>query len=313
MSTQKICLIGGSGFIGRHLAARLAGLGHRLTVASRRTDLPGFRVLPSAELVRADIHDPAELARLVAGHDAVISMVGILHGSRAQFEKAHAELPEKIAAACRRQGVRRLLHISALGAAQDAPSDYQQTKALGELAVESSGLDWTILRPSVVFGQDDAFLNMFADLQRLLPVLPLAGAGCRMAPVWVDDVARAACESLARGETVGRKLDLAGPEIYTLAALARLAGRASGHPRPVLGLPDGLAMLQAALMEWLPGPTLMSRDNVRSLRRDNVSDRPFPSELLGFEPAALSALAPDWLAGRDRNDTMSGYRTKAAR
>ncbi|MEN6079074.1 complex I NDUFA9 subunit family protein [Chromobacterium piscinae] len=313
MTSQRICLIGGSGFIGRHLAAQLASRGHRLTIASRRAPPPGFRVLPSAELVSVDIHDPAQLAMLVDGHDAVVSMAGILHGSRAQFEKAHAQLPEKIVAACRRQNVRRLLHISALGAAQDAPSDYQQTKALGELAVESSGLDWTILRPSVVFGRDDAFLNMFAGLQKMLPVLPLAGAGCKMAPVWVDDVARAACECLARKETVGKKLDLAGPEIHTLADLARLAGRASGHPRPVVGLPDSLAMLQAALMEWLPGPTLMSRDNVRSLQWDNVSDQPFPSSLLGFEPAALSALAPDWLAGRGRNATASRYRAKAAR
>ncbi|AOZ48598.1 complex I NDUFA9 subunit family protein [Chromobacterium vaccinii] len=313
MTAQKICLIGGSGFIGRHLAAQLASRDHRLTIASRRTAPPDFRVLPSAELVSADVHDPAQLAKLIAGHDAVISMVGILHGSRAQFEKAHAQLPEKIVAACRLQNVRRLVHVSALGAAQDAPSDYQQTKALGELAVESSGLDWTILRPSVVFGRDDAFLNMFASLQRLLPVLPLAGAGCRMAPAWVEDVARAICECLARKETVGKKLDLTGPETYTLADLARLAGRASGHPRPVFGLPDSLAMLQAALMEWLPGPTLMSRDNVRSLRWDNVSDQPFPSSLLGFEPAALSALAPDWLAGRGRNAAASRYRAKAAR
>ncbi|QIY81725.1 complex I NDUFA9 subunit family protein [Chromobacterium violaceum] len=313
MTALKICLIGGSGFIGRHLAAQLASRGHRITIASRRTGLPDFRVLPSAELVSADIHDPGQLAGLIAGHDAVVSMVGILHGSRAQFEKAHAQLPEKIVDACRRQGVRRLVHVSALGAAQDAPSDYQQTKALGELAVESSGLDWTILRPSVVFGHDDAFLNMFAGLQKRLPVLPLAGAGCKMAPVWVEDVARAVCECLARKETEGRKLDLAGPETYTLAQLARLAGRASGHPRPVFGLPYGLAMLQAALMEWLPGPTLMSRDNVRSLQWDNVSDQPFPAALLGFEPAVLSALAPGWLAGRDRNDTASRYRAKAAR
>ncbi|AXE31490.1 NAD-dependent dehydratase [Chromobacterium phragmitis] len=313
MTARKICLIGGSGFIGRHLAAQLASRGYRVTVASRRLDLPEFRVLPSAELVRADIHDPERLASLVAGHDAVISMVGILHGSRAQFEKAHAELPQKIVAACARQGVRRLVHISALGAAQDAPSDYQQTKALGELAVERAGLDWSILRPSVVFGRDDAFLNMFAGLQKLLPALPLAGADCRMAPIWVDDVARAVCECLARRKTVGKRMDLAGPETYTLAELARLAGRASGHSRPVFGLPDSLAMLQAALMESLPGPTLMSRDNVRSLRWDNVSDQPFPSDLLGFAPAALSALAPDWLAGRDRNAAASRHRAKAAR
>ncbi|OHX16365.1 complex I NDUFA9 subunit family protein [Chromobacterium sphagni] len=313
MSAQKICLIGGSGFIGRHLAAQLTTLGHPITVASRKTSLPELLVLPSVRLVSADIHDPAQLEALIAGHDAVVSMVGILHGSRAQFEQNHARLAESIAAACERQRVRRLVHISALGAAQDGPSDYLQTKALGELAVESSALEWTILRPSVVFGHDDAFLNLFADLQKRLPLLPLAGAASKMAPVWVEDVARAVCESLARPETIGRKLDLAGPEIYTLADLARLTGRCSGHPRPILALPDSLAMLQACLMEHLPGPTLMSRDNVRSLRWDNVSDQPFPSGLLGFAPTALSALAPDWLAGRGYNYIASRYREKAAR
>lgn len=309
----RICVIGGGGFIGRHLAARLSRHGHRLTIPSRKAALPQLQVLPSAELVQANVHDPAALARLVSGHDAVVSMVGILHGSRAQFEKAHAQLPEKIAAACKLGGIKRLIHVSALGAAQDAPSDYQQTKALGELAVENSGLDWTILRPSVVFARDDAFLNLFAALQRALPVLPLAGAGCKMAPVWVEDVAEAVLRSLERQETIGRKLDLAGPETYTLAELARLAGRLSGHARPVFGLPEPLAMLQAALMEWLPGPTLMSRDNVRSLRWDNISPDPFPSALLGYAPTALSALAPDWLAGRDSNYIASRYREKAAR
>ncbi|MEN3032351.1 complex I NDUFA9 subunit family protein [Chromobacterium amazonense] len=310
---SRICLIGGSGFIGLHIATVLVQQGHRLTVATRKAALPAFSVLPSVELASADVHDPARLAELIAGHDAVVSMVGILHGSRAQFEKAHVQLVEKIVAACKQTGVRRLVHISALGAAQDAPSDYQQTKALGELAVENSGLAWTILRPSVVFGQDDAFINLFADLQKRLPLLPLAGARCRMAPVWVEDVAGAVSACLARQETVGSRLDLAGPEIYTLAELAQLAGRLSGHPRPVIGLPNSLAMLQGALMECLPGPTLMSRDNVRSLQWDNVSDQPFPSALLGFEPTALSALAPDWLAGRDSNFIASCYREKAGR
>ncbi|UTH73863.1 complex I NDUFA9 subunit family protein [Chromobacterium sp. IIBBL 290-4] len=313
MSVNRVCMIGGSGFIGRRIAAELAKAGMRLTIASRKPAQPLLQVLPGAELVEADVHDAAALDRLLRGHDAAISMAGILHGSRAQFEKVHAELPEKIAAACRRQRVPRLIHISALGAAQDAPSDYQQTKALGELAMERSGLDWTILRPSVVFGQDDAFLNMFAGLQAKLPLLPLGGANCRMAPVWVGDVAAATLAALRNRAAIGRKLDLAGPEIYTLAELARLAGRWSGHSRPILPLPESLAMLQAALMEALPGPTLLSRDNIRSLRWDNVSETPFPSGLLGFGPAALSALAPDWLAGRDINYLFSRWRENAAR
>ncbi|OWY40550.1 NAD-dependent dehydratase [Xenophilus sp. AP218F] len=315
MTSRNICLIGGSGFVGGYLAERLTRAGCRLRIATRRPERQKSRLatLPGAEMIQADVFQPAHLDRLLAGQDAVVSMVGILHGSRRQFERAHVELTDAILQACARQGVRRLVHISALGAAQDAPSDYLQTKALAELAIRASGLDWTILRPSVIFGRGDSFLTLFAQLLAALPALPLAGADSRFAPIWVEDVASAVAACLDNSACIGQSLDLAGPEVYTLAELVRLTGRLTGRPRPIIPLPAGLAMLQAALMECLPGPTLMSRDNVRSLSLDNVSDQPFPGQLLGFAPASLAAIAPSYLAGEEFNTIVSRYRSKAAR
>ncbi|WP_293764176.1 complex I NDUFA9 subunit family protein [uncultured Aquitalea sp.] len=315
MHEQRICLIGGSGFIGGYIAEELARAEAAITIATRNRDRhkAPLIVLPKTELVSTNVHHPLALEELLRGHDAVVSMVGILHGSCAAFETAHLHLLEKIIAGCKKTGIRRIVHISALGAAPDAPSDYQKTKGLAEAALQASGLDWTILRPSVVFGQGDSFLTLFAGLLKTLPALPLAGADTRFAPIWAGDVARAVAASLRNKATIGQKLDLAGPRDYTLAELVRYVGRLTGHPRPVFGLPPGLAMLQAGIMEMLPGPTLMSRDNVRSLQVDNVSPHPFPSALLGFEPVALETVAPGYLGCAEINFVLSRYRETAAR
>ncbi|MCP1292680.1 complex I NDUFA9 subunit family protein [Chromobacterium sp. S0633] len=315
MTYQRICVIGGSGFIGSYIAERLTEQDCQLTIATRRRERAkaSLLVLPGAQLVEADIHRPEALEQLISGHDAVINMVGILHGSAAQFDKAHVQLTEKVIAACRSQGVRRLIHISALGADERGPSLYQQSKGRAEARVRESGLEWTLLRPSVVFGHGDSFLNMFAGLLRKAPFLPLAGAKTRFAPIWAGDVAHAVAASLSRRAAIGQSLDLAGPGVYTLAELVSLVGRHIGKPRPVIALPQGLAMLQAALMECLPGPALISRDNVRSLSVDNVSDQPFPAALLGFSPTALEALAPALLGTEEFNLQMSAYRRQIAR
>lgn len=315
MTYQRICAIGGSGFIGSYIAERLTEQDCQLTIATRRRERAkaSLLVLPGAQLVEADIHRPEALEQLISGHDAVINMVGILHGSAAQFDKAHVQLTEKVIAACRSQGVRRLIHISALGADERGPSLYQQSKGRAEARVRESGLEWTLLRPSVVFGHGDSFLNMFASLLRKAPFLPLAGAKTRFAPIWAGDVAHAVAACLSRRAAIGQSLDLAGPGVYTLAELVSLVGRHIGKPRPVIALPQGLAMLQAALMECLPGPALISRDNVRSLSVDNVSDQPFPAALLGFSPTALEALAPALLGTEEFNLQMSAYRRQIAR
>ena len=315
MHDRRICLIGGSGFIGSYIAERLAEQEASLTITTRNRDRhkAALIVLPKTELVSTNVHHPLALQEVLSGHDTVISMVGILHGSRKAFERAHVELLDKIIATCHQQGIRRLLHISALGADENAPSDYQQTKGLAEQRLRESGLDWTILRPSVVFGRGDSFLTLFAGLLDKLPLLPLAGAHTRFAPVWADDLARACVACLQNPDSIGRSLDITGPRDYTLAELVTYVGRLRGTPRPILALPQSLAMLQAGLMEYLPGPPLMSRDNVRSLSVDNVSPYPFPSQLLGFTPTPLEVVAPQYLGRDEFNLILADYRREAAR
>ena len=196
------------------------------------------------------------------------------------------------------QGVPRYLHMSALGAAADAPSMYLRSKAAGEREAQSNpALATTIFRPSVIFGQDDHFMNRFASLQKLFPVMPLGAADARFQPVWVEDVARAFINALDVHATIGQTYELAGPKVYTLRELVRLAGVWSGHPRPVIGLPAALARLQAGLLECLPGEPLMSRDNLDSMKVDNVAAGPI-APVLGIDPVALEAVAPYYLSGQ---------------
>ncbi|WP_174875112.1 complex I NDUFA9 subunit family protein [Vogesella oryzae] len=312
---MKIAIIGGAGFIGSYIAEHLTRDNHSLDIATRRRERhrESFLHLPAATLVECNVHDRQQLLDFLAGHDAVISMVGILHGSRAAFERAHVTLVGNIIAACQQLGIRRLLHISALGAGENAPSDYQQTKGKAEALLRASGLDYTILRPSVVFGAGDSFLTMFARLAATAPLLPLGGADTRFAPIWADDVARAMAACLRNPATIGQTLELTGPREYTLRQLVAYAARLAGHPRCIIALPEGLAMLQAMLMEHLPGPTLLSRDNVRSLRVDNISQQPFPSALLGFTPTALESIAPRYLGAAESNRLRDSYRERAAR
>ncbi|RXZ42601.1 complex I NDUFA9 subunit family protein [Crenobacter cavernae] len=315
MKFQRIAVIGGSGFLGTYIAERLVEQDVELTIPSRRRERNKLELilLPKTQLEETDVNDAAALNKLLAGHDAVVSMVGILHGNAKSFEAAHVELVKKIVDAMKANGIRRLVHISALGANENGPSLYQQSKGRGERVVMQSGLDWTILRPSVVFGRGDHFLNLFAALGKTLPVLPLAGADTRFAPIWVDDVARAVVACFASDATLGQRYELTGPKTYTLRELARYATELSGNPRHVIGLPHSVAMLQAGLMEILPGPTLISRDNVRSLAVDNVSDQPFPADVMGFAPAELETVAPKYLSRAEFNANLSRYREEAGR
>ena len=298
---NKVLILGGSGFVGSVLCERLvrgSGGGGRITVPSRRSARARhLQTLPTVEVVQANVHDDDQLARLVAGRDAVVNLVAILHGSEAEFERAHEALPRRLAQACRAAGVRRVVHVSALGSDAQAPSMYLRSKAAGEAALQQPGLAVTILRPSVIFGAGDGFLNLFARMQAVLPVMPLACAGARFQPVWVDDVAEAVARSLDDPASAGQTLECTGPGVYTLAELVRLAGRWSGHERPVLALPAALGRLQARVMEWLPGETLMSLDNVRSMQVPNIASGSAPGlEQLGIEATALEAVGPVMLA-----------------
>jgi NADH dehydrogenase len=230
-------------------------------------------------VVKADIHDARQLAGLVHGHDVVINLVAILHGDQAAFERSHVVLPRLLAQTCINQGVRRLVHVSALGADLHGPSLYQRSKAQGEAALQSGvvqGLALTVLRPSVIFGEDDAFINLFAKLQAFTPVVPLAGANTLFQPVWVQDVAKAIVHAVQHPDTMGQVYELVGPQVFTLKQLVAHAGAWSGHPSWVFGLPPALAYVQALLMESLPGPPLMSRDNLASMQVSNVASGHLP-------------------------------------
>lgn len=296
-------VLGGSGFVGRALCEQLVrrfGGAARITVPTRR--LPhaqAVQSLPGVTVVQADVFK--DLPRLVPGHDAVINLVAILQGSAAAFEHVHVELPKRIAHAMNDAGVKRLVHVSALGVAEHAPSRYLRSKAAGEaalrVAAQTHALELTLLRPSLVFGDGDQSVNLFARLQRRFPVVPLGGADARLQPVWVRDLARALVQVLDRREAVGQTYEIAGPRELTLQALVRLAGRIAGRERPVVGLPHALATPQALVMECLPGEPLLSRDNLASLSVPNVPSGQLPGLAeLGITPSSLEAVLPTYLS-----------------
>ena len=310
MTPSRLLVLGGTGFVGRAFVARwlaMAGSGAATLCIPTRRRVRGhaLAMLPGVELVEADVHDPVQLDRLLQGADAVVNLVAILHGSPAQFERTHVALPQQLAAACQRAGVRRLVQVSALGVPDgdpaSAPSHYLRSKARGEAvlraAAASSGLALTVLRPSVIFGAEDRFIRLFARLQALVPVMALAGATARFQPVWVEDVARALVRCLQDRGTVGQTIECAGLDVFTLAELVRLAGRWSGHGRLVLPLPAWAGRVQAAALGLLPGEPLMSGDNLDSMRVPNVATGRHPGlEALGIVPAAIAVVMPPVLS-----------------
>jgi uncharacterized protein YbjT (DUF2867 family) len=291
----RIVVTGGTGFVGRAVCERLVerNSGSRIVVPTRRlAQGRPLQMLPGLELAPCDVHDPRALAAVFDGADALVHLVAILHGSATDFNRMHVELPRKLAAACRAAGVRRVIHVSALGIAADAPSAYLRSKAGGEAVWHDSRLDVTVLRPSVIFGAEDRFTNLFARLLRVFPLLPLAGAEARFQAVWVGDVASAITACLDRPDLAGAVVECAGPDVLTLRQIVERIGRLSGHPRPVVALPEPIGRLQAALMGLLPGQPLMSADNLLSMRVPNIAGGMHPGlETLGIRPLGLDAMA----------------------
>ena len=311
-----VLVLGGSGFVGRHVCEQLVRAGCRVTVPTRRArhasavqTLPGLTVLETRSL------DDATLTRLMAGHDAVVNLIAVLHGDQERFEQVHVQLPQRIATAMQRAGVRRLVHVSALGADPQGPSMYQRSKARGEAVLQAAGLELTLLRPSVIFGAEDQFLNLFADLQQVFPVMPLAGSGTKFQPVWVNDVAAAIVRCLQDRRSIDQTYEACGPETFTLGELVQRSGQwagvRSGKGRPVIPLPRWVGWLQALGMEMMPGEPLMSRDNLASMQVDNVASGQLPGlQALGIAPAALSGVAPTYLGRRGPRSRLNRWRAR---
>jgi NADH dehydrogenase len=328
---KKVMVLGGTGFIGQHVCEKLVRQGWSVTVVTRRrTNARHLQHLPLLTVLEFDVYNEAALTAALAGHDALVNLVAILHGNQAAFDKVHVALPQKLGRACVAARVRQLVHVSALGAdplqPEAAPSLYLRSKSRGEAVLRQAAANGaqapfalSVLRPSVVFGAEDQFLNLFARLQVLAPFVPLAGAEARFQPVWVEDVATAVvrCLVLSGGapQSAPRVIEACGPDVFTLRDLVQLAGRLGGvrhgQGRPVFGLPNWLGRLQATLMEFLPGQPLMSRDNLDSMQKPNVATGKLPGlASLGITPAALPPVAAIYLRQGQPDQGLPGLRAR---
>ena len=322
MKHRNFLVVGGAGFVGRHLVAALAARGARLTVPTRRRENAKHLILrPTVDVGEVERLDARTLAGLAAGHDAVVNLAGVLHSPRAlpgdegpnhygpAFAQTHVELAQAVIGACRIAGVKRLLHMSALGADPAAPSEYLRSKGIGEqAALAADDLEVTVFRPSVIFGPEDRFLNLFAGLARFFPAFALGSPNARFQPVYVGDVVRAFLAALESSDASGKAYNLCGPREYTLKQLVELVCAITGRRRLVVGLPDSLSYLQAWLMEVLPVQVL-TRDNYHSMQVPSVCDCAFP---FGIQPALLEAVAPAWLAHASPREREAGSRERFA-
>jgi len=317
MTIKNVLLIGGSGFVGTAVANRLAKLDINVVVPTRRRERnKALIALPNVSMVEANVHCPETLAKLMVGQDAVINLVGILHGGdltapySRKFAEAHVELPKKIIAAAKSAGIKRVLHMSALKAATDAPSEYLRSKADGEAAMKASGLDVTIFRPSVIFGVGDSFLSTFAKLLRLLPRFYVGYGQAKFQPVFIGDVAEVIVRALLDSNAVGQTYELVGPKVYTLRQIIEYVNELTGARKTVKDLPEFWALIQAGVLSLLPKP-MLSPDNLRSMEVDSVApDAKMP---FGITPAALEAVAPTYLLGVAIKRNLDRYRLTAGR
>jgi len=321
MRIKYVGVFGGSGFVGTAIVNQLNDAGYRVKVFTRRREASKHLILlPYVEVIECDILDDVQLGVAISGCDAVINLVGILHeSSRTGFDTLHAELPRRIAQICRSEGIRRLLHMSALQASPDAPSRYLRSKTAGEAHVlaqtaepeHADELQVTVFKPSVIFGRDDHFLNMFAKLAKLMPFIMLARPQAKFQPIWVDDVARAFLRSLDNPDTYGQSYELCGPRIYTLRELVQFVQEILRLKRPIIGLKDDFSNWLAAVMEHLPGK-LITRDNLLSMKVDNVCEKGFPS-VFRFQPTPMEVVVPDYLSDYRFRNIYNRYRSHSGR
>jgi uncharacterized protein YbjT (DUF2867 family) len=318
MRLLSIVVLGGTGFLGTRLAARLIKDGHRVTVLSRDAQQhKHLLVLPGLSLENCDVYQEAQLSERFRGQDVVINLIGILNErgfEGAGFRRAHTQLAQNVLQAARFAGVTRLLQVSALKAAIDAPSYYLRTKGEAEKLIreQSGALDWTIFQPSVMFGPGDSFLNRFARLLAAIPLIfPLAKPNTRFQPVFVDDVVDALLRALHGGASSHQTYQLGGPKIYTLREIVDLVAKLTGRRRWIVGLPNFAARLQALIMDFVPGRPFSS-DNYRSLKVDSVcSEDGFAR--LGIKPQSMAASARQFLGAQEDNARLSQNRAAAGR
>ena len=316
LNKPRVLILGGTGFVGRHVCEKLTRMGCSMTVITRRAkQAAAIQNLPRVRVLEGDVYNTEFLMQCMAQHDVVINLIAILHGSEAAFQKAHVQLPQVIAEACRQSGVTRLIHISALGANAGAPSLYQRSKAQGEAILQKAGLQLTVLQPSVIFGADDQFLNLFAKLQKVTPVVPLAGARTRFQAVWVEDVAAAVAHCVMHPDTAGHTYEICGPDILTLKELVQKSGQwagvGNGKGRWVFGIPNSIAWLQALLMEMAPGQPVMSRDNLRSMQVDNIaSGKALGLKDMHIQASSVSSIAPGYLGHKGACTKLDVFRAK---
>lgn len=307
---MRIVLLGATGFVGRHLLPRLSDAGHDcLALTRNRMSCRDLSIIPRVEVRQADVYDREQLARILVGADAVVSMVGILNesGRRGKgFHKAHVALTEGVIECCRASGVKRLIHVSALHAGQ-GKSLYLTSKGEAEERIRSAtDLHSTILQPSVIFGDGDAFFNRFAALLKAAPLLPLACPDARLQPVWVGDVATMVTTALADDSTAGQTLVLVGPRDYSLRELVEFTACTIGSKARIVGLPDFLSRLQGHLMDFVPGKPFSS-DNYLSLQTDNTSsENSLPR--FGIKPRSIESVVPAYLGTSFRQRRLDGCR-----
>jgi uncharacterized protein YbjT (DUF2867 family) len=318
MKLLSIAVLGGTGFLGTRLVARLIKDGHRVTVLSRdREQHKHLLVLPGLTLENCDVYQEAQLSERFRGKDVVINLVGILNErgfGGGGFRRAHVELTQSVLLAARSAGVPRLLQVSALKAATDAPSYYLRSKGEAEKLIRDQGgvLDWTILQPSVMFGPGDSFLNRFAGLLASVPgVFPLARPGSRFQPVSVDDVVAALRHCLSGGACSRQTYQLGGPKVYTLREIVELVAKTTGRRPWIMGLPNILGSLQGFFFNFIPGRPFSS-DNYRSLTVDSVCDSDGFAKL-GIQPHSMVAAARQFLGAQEDNHRLSENRAAAGR
>ena len=311
MQQVQICILGGTGFVGRHITSQLLEKGYRVVVLTRHRERHrDLLVLPSLALIEADIYNLDHLKQYFANADAVINLVGILNQSgheQQRFQQAHVELSKTTAAAVAEAGVARLLHMSASNADTGGPSQYLQSKGVAEDFVHEHGRQHgyavTSFRPSVIFGAGDSFTNRFAALLRSIPLMfPLACPNSRLQPIYVDDVAHCFTTALFNEHTFAQRYDLCGPKVYTLYEIVRYIADTIGAKRHIVKLPDWQSKLQASVLQWFPGKPF-TPDNFQSLQVDSVCSGAFP-DVFGIEPQAMEDLVPTYLtSGPDKFDT----------